>query len=246
MVSIKNANLSKDHGIDPTVAYIDIRAGGKNYEEYYKRIRQSGVKFIRSKISQIREDKETKNLKVLIDEDITYGMGRLSELTFDMVVISTAMAPSIGQDKLVERLNITSGPNGFLDEYHSRLNPVDTRIPGISLAGASQAPKSIAETIMQAKGTSSSMGKLINVGKYSIELIRALHDVDSCCKCQNCLKVCPFHAISINKEGNIEVDEILCTGCGLCVSVCPNEAITVRYYRDEQFNQQIDAFLDNL
>jgi len=244
MISIKNAKLVKSYypDMEVAIAYIDIRASGKMYEEYYQKVRESGVRFIRSKVSQIREDKESKSLKVIL-EDTLNPNAPVDEYTFDMVVLSSAMEPSKTFSELNKELNLSTSPSGFLKEFHPRLNTVDSDVPGIVLAGASHGPKAISETIMQAKGAASSLGKLINVGEYQIKLIRAINDSEKCSECELCVGLCPYGAITHEAEG-IVPDEILCRGCGICASVCPNEAMTIRYYREEQLEKQIDAFLE--
>jgi len=246
MVSIKNAKLVKGHdpSMEVVVAYIDIRAAGKGYEEYYAQARKDGVKFIRSKVGRVREDPKTKQLRVVL-EDTLSPEKTIKEYAFDMIVLSAAMMPSRTFDKLNRVLNLSKHPSGFLKEFHQRLNTVDTDVPGIALAGACHGPKAISESIMQAKGAASSIGKLLTNGEYRINLIRAIPDPDKCARCGMCAEACPYHAITIDWERGALVDDILCRGCGLCASVCPSSAISVRYYRDNQYEDLIDAILDD-
>lgn len=246
MVSIKNAKLVKSHypDVDVTIAYIDIRAAGKGYEEYYADTRRAGVKFMRSKVGRIREDPKTKQLKVVL-EDTLSPENTIREYTFDLVILSAAMMPSKSFDKLNKVLNLSKHPSGFLKEYHQRLNTVDTDVPGIVLSGACHGPKAISESIMQAKGAASSVGKLLANGEYRIKLVRAIPDEEKCAICGMCATACPFGAIVIDPNHGAQVDDILCRGCGLCASVCPSEAITIRYYRGNQYNEQIDGILED-
>jgi heterodisulfide reductase subunit A len=246
MVSIKNSKLVKSHYPDMKVdvAYIDIRAAGKGYEEYYTESRKSGVNYIHSKVGRVREDHKTKKLKVVL-EDSMAPENTIREYQYDLIVLSAAMMPSRSFDRLNKVLNLSKHPSGFLKEFHQRLNTVDTDVPGISLAGASHGPKAISESIMQAKGAASSIGKLLTLGEYRMILIRAIADEEKCARCGMCADACPFHAIEIDPEHGAQVDDILCRGCGLCASVCPSEAITVRYYRSEQYNEQIDGILED-
>ena len=116
-------------------------------------------------------------------------------------------------------------------------------MPGIALAGACHGPKDISETIMQAKGASSSICKLLSSGEYRINLIRAISDENKCTRCGMCADVCPYQAITIDPAKGSIVDNILSRGCGLCASVCPTESITIRYYRGEQYSDLIDGIL---
>ncbi|MHA1744457.1 MAG: 4Fe-4S binding protein [Promethearchaeota archaeon] len=247
MISIKNSQLIKSHNpdIDVTVAYIDIRAAGKGYEEYYTASRRAGVKYIRSKVGRIREDTKTKSLKIVLEDTLSPDK-TIKEYTFDLVVLATSMMPSRTFGKLNKVLNLSKHPSGFIKEFHQRLNTVDTDIPGISLSGACHGPKAISESIMQAKGAASSIEKLLANGEYRISLIRAIPNPDTCARCGMCRDVCPYEAIQITQEQGAIVDDILCRGCGLCAAVCPSESITIRYYREAQFQQQIDAMLEEI
>lgn len=246
MVSIKNAKLVKSH--DPemkvVISYIDIRASGKGYEEYYLEARKSGVEFIRTKVVSIEEIPETKSLKVILEDSLD-PENTLKEWEFDMVVLSTSMIPSMSFGKLNSILGMQLSPDGFLKEFHARLNTVDTPIPGIMLAGASHGPKSISESIMQAKGAASSAGKLLKIGEYRMKLIRAIVNPETCARCGMCASACPFNAIEVNPNHAAKVDDILCRGCGLCAAICPSAAVTIRYYRDTQYSDQIDGILED-
>lgn len=245
MISIKNTKLIKQHypDTDISVAYIDIRAAGKDYEEYFTASRKEGIRYIRTNVSKIHEDPETKNLKVILQN--TLSNTGLKEYEYDMVVLSCAMVPAIGVEKLGRILKLESSQDGFFKEFHSRLNPIDTKIPGIVLAGVAQGPKSIAESITQGRAAASSLARLMGKDKYRILLIRATVDQEKCAKCGLCELNCPYNAINVTTEG-AEVNEILCRGCGACLANCPSEAITLRYYREPQYEKQIDAILEEI
>lgn len=213
MVSIKNAKLVKTHdpSIEVVVSYIDIRAAGKGYEEYYTQSRRDGVKYIRSKVGRVREDSKTGNLKVVLEDTLSPDK-TIKEHEFDLIVLSAAMMPSKTFDKLNKALNLSKHPSGFLKEFHQRLNTVDSDVPGIALSGACHGPKAISETIMQAKGAASSIGKLLSNGEYRISLIRAVPDETKCARCGMCAEACPYNAIRITQEEGAIVDEILCRG----------------------------------
>lgn len=246
MVSIKNAKLAKSHNpeMDVVISYIDIRAAGKGYEEYYLEARKARVDFIRTKVVSIEEDPQTKKLIVIMEDSLDPN-NIIKKFKFDMVVLSTSMVPSKSFTSLNKLLKLQLSSNGFLKEFHQRLNTVDTDIPGIVLAGACHGPKDISETIMQAKGAASSICKLLSNKEYRIDLIRAISDENKCARCGMCAEACPYQAIRIDSAQGAIVDNILCRGCGLCASVCLNEAMTVRYYRGEQYKVLIDGILAN-
>jgi len=244
MISIKNSKLIKQHypDTDITIAYIDIRAAGKFYEEYFAETRRYGVHFVKSAISNIREDPKTKNLKVIMGDMLSNRM-QMKEYEFDMVILSAAMKPANGIDKLNAVLRLETTPDGFFKEYHARLNTVDTNVMGISLAGASHGPKSIAETIMQAKGAASSASLLMTAKSYVMVMNKAVVDEERCSQCGLCVNNCPYSAITLNDKNIATVDEIKCRGCGICAMTCPSSAITVRNSRNTQFNAVIDNIM---
>ncbi len=243
MISIKNSKLIKQHYPDTeiSVAYMDIRAAGKDYEEYYTASRKEGIKYIRTNVSKIDEDPETHNLRIILQN--TLGSGGLKVEEFDLVVLSAALVPPKGIENLQKMLKLETSRDGFFKEFHSRLNPIDTKIPGIVLAGVAQGPKSIAEAIAQGRAAASSLARLMIKGKYEIKLIRATVDKEKCSTCGLCELNCPYNAITTETEG-AEVNEILCRGCGACLAECPSEAISLRYYREPQYEKQIDAILE--
>jgi len=246
MIAIKNTKLIKQHYPDTEidVAYMDIRAAGKDYEEYFTASRKEGIRYIRTNISKVKEDSLTGNIKVIMQNTLRESLG-LKELEYDLVVLSASMMPAQGIGKIEKMLKLETSQDGFFKEFHSRLNPIDTKIPGIALAGVAQGPKSIAESIAHGRAAASSLARLMSKDKYRILLIRAIVDKEKCAKCGLCELNCPYGAITINDDG-AEVNEILCRGCGSCLANCPSEAITLRYYREPQYEKQIDAILEEI
>src|SRR5271157_1081951 len=244
MISVKNSKLIKQH--DPetnvAVAYIDMRCGGKMYDEYYTAARELGVMFLKGKVADVKENPKNGNAIVYIEDVLS---NELIKQEFELVVLSASMEAPHDIAELNNVLRMERGPDGFFKEYHARLNPVDSKVPGIVLAGVSQGPKSIAETIMQAKGAASSASIIMQRGEYTIDLIRAVVDQDRCSVCGLCQEACPYEAISMSPTGAV-VDEIRCRGCGTCASVCPATVITLRYYRDTQYQAVIDSLLEGL
>ena len=246
MISIKNTKLIKQHypDSDITVAYMDMRASGKDYEEYFTASRKEGIKYIRTNVSTIEENPNTHDLKVVIHNTLRDSL-KPQEMEFDLIVLSAAMVPSRGVENLGKLLKLETSQDGFFKEYHSRLNPIDTKIPGIVLAGVAQGPKSISESIAQGRAAASSLARLMSKDKYRILLIRATVEKERCAECGLCELNCPYNAITV-KEGGAVVNEILCRGCGTCLANCPSEAITLRYYREPQYEKQIDAILEEI
>jgi heterodisulfide reductase subunit A len=241
-LSVKNSKLIKSEYPDAeiVVAYIDMRCAGKMYEEYYRRARNAGIVFVKGLVGKIEEDPETKNIRVQIEP---VGSETIIEQEFDLVILSSASLPSEGTNEIARVMNIEKTPDGFLKEAHPRLDPINTKVPGVLIAGSCQGQKSIDLTVSQAKGAASTASIPMRHEEYIIELIRAEPIDERCAKCYKCIQACPYGAISINEKGLIEVDLISCRGCGICEAQCPSKAIELKHYKDEQFNAYLDELL---
>jgi len=241
-LSLKNSKLIKSEYPDSEIVctYIDMRCAGKDYEEYYRRSRDAGIIFLKGLVGKIEEDPLTKNLIVQFEP---VGTDTVVTMEVHMVVTSPASLPSKGTEEIAKVLNMEKSPDGFLKEFHARLDPISTKVPGIYICGSAQGQKEIDKTVSQAKGAASSAGIPMGRKKYTMELIRATPSDERCAKCYKCIEACPFSAISVNENGNLVVDLILCRGCGTCESVCPSKAIELTYFRDDQYMAILDELL---
>jgi heterodisulfide reductase subunit A len=241
-LSLKNSKLIKSEYPDSqiVVCYIDMRCAGKDYEEYYRRSRDAGIIFVKGLVGNIEENPLTKNLIVQFE---AVGTDSVVTMEFEMVVLSPASLPSKGTEEIARVINMEKSPDGFLKEYHARLDPISTKVPGIYICGSAQGQKEIDKAVSQAKGAASSAAIPMGKGEYTMELIRATPSDERCAKCYKCIDACPYSAISVNEKGNIVVDLIKCRGCGTCASLCPSKAIELTYFRDDQYMALIDELL---
>ncbi len=240
MVAMKNAQLIHQEypDADITIYYIDIRTPDKACEEYYARVRDAGIKFVRGKIAEVRENKETKNLKIRVENTLTRELIR-DEV--DMLVLSAGIVPGEGTLKIADVLRLDRGPSGFLKPIHECLNPQDTKTPGIYIAGGAHGPKNIPYSVAGANGVAALAAAFVQ-GKMMLELMVPVVNKSLCIACGTCERVCPFYAVKV-EDAVAQVSEIACKGCGLCVSVCPTKALSVRYHRDEQLLREISGTL---
>lgn len=159
MYAIKEAVIAKEHlpEIEPTIFFMDIRAYGKDFENYYERAkREYGVRFIRSMVSRIAEKPKTKNLLIsYIDSE-----GKLKDEEFDLVVLSVGLNPPKGAKELATKLGLKLNSYGFCDT--EEFSPIETNKPGIYVCGAFQGPKDIPETVSQASGAVAAASVLLS------------------------------------------------------------------------------------
>ncbi len=147
MYAIKNAMLIKEKNPDTDIVmlYMDIRAYGKGYEEYYERAKNLGIRFIRGRPGEILETSE-KGLEIPVEDTETGDFLRLEP---DLVILSVGMQPSKGADRIAEIFGIKEEESGFFSSPEMKLNPVGTIRPGIYVAGAASAPKDIPDSVTQ-------------------------------------------------------------------------------------------------
>ncbi|MFN2202907.1 MAG: 4Fe-4S binding protein, partial [Caldilineaceae bacterium] len=148
MVSAKQAILYKHkvpHG-QAYVFYIDVRAGGKGYEEFLNRAQEEdGIVYLRGKVSKLFPQ----NGKVLVKGVDTLS-GRTIEIAADMVILAMAIVPRIENRQVAEMLGLATDASGFFNAGNQELSPVESNVPRVFLAGAALGPQDIPETVAQA------------------------------------------------------------------------------------------------
>ena len=237
MYSLKHAQQIKEKNPNAEIyiLYMDLRAVGKGYEEFYLRAKNLGINFIRGRPSKIIEDEKTKNLKISVENTL---LGENLEIEAELVVLAPSIIPK-NIDKIKKMLNLATSSDGFLMEAHAKLRPVDTLTSGVFLAGCAQAPKDIPSSVAQGSAAASRASTLMAKGEVEIEPITAYVIPELCFGCELCKEVCDFNAIDI-KWGKAYIKEPLCTGCGACSASCPAKAIQIRNFTDAQIYAQIE------
>ena len=248
MYSLKFAHLIKEKTeADIYDFYIDMRCFGKGYEEFYHRLLHEGTKFIRGRVTEITDipltEEEDGKLIIRVEDTL---IGTVRRIPVDMVILATGLEPGLSHSELAHTFNISCSQDTFFLERHPKLAPVSTFSDGIFLAGTCQAPKDIPDTVAQAGAAASEALALADKGSFELEPITAEIDEKLCAGCQICVSLCPFSAITYNKEKHIsEVNEALCKGCGTCVAACPSGAAQQKHFRDIQIMAEIEGiFID--
>ena len=244
MYSLKFAHLFKEKtSADVYQFYIDMRAAGKGYEEFYNRIIEEDVKFIRGKGARVAASiDEPGRLVVEAEDTIT---GKFIKLPVDMVVLSPAMIPRSDARDIARLFNLSTDKQGFFMERHPKLAPLSTMSEGIFIAGVCQSPKDIPDTVAQANGAAAEALTIVVKDKMELEATTAMVNPASCCACQNCVRVCPYGAPFFNEQKGVsEINEALCKGCGLCASVCPTGAIIARHFTNDQVLAEMEGLME--
>ena len=248
MYTAKHSMLYKHkvHDGQAHVFYMDIRSGGKGYDEFVRRaIEQDGARYYRGRVSKITE--ENGKLRVR-GADTLAGLPVTIEA--DMVVLAAAMRPADGVEQLAQKLNIGYDEFGFLLESHPKLRPVETNTAGIFIAGACQAPKDIPESVAQASAAASKVQILLAAHELTREPEIAAINEQTCAACFACAQACPYHAIERTELRNgkgvfikrtARVNPGLCMGCGTCVAVCPSKSADLQNFTDQQVYAMIES-----
>ena len=201
MYTAKHAMLYKHkvHHGKAYVFYMDIRAAGKDYDEFVRRaIEEDDVKYIRGRVSKIYEE----DGKLIVKGADTLMGGEPVEIKADMVVLATAVQPNDRSEELAQTLHVSYDTYGFFAEAHPKLRPVETNTAGIFLAGACQAPRDIPETVAQASGAAAKVVGLFSKDELTREPIVAVVNrqsaagpISTCVGCFLCQTACPYQAI---------------------------------------------------
>jgi len=173
MYGLKHAHLIKEKtGADVYQMYIDMRCFGKGYEEFYRRISDEGVNFIRGKVAQVTDialtDEEKDKLVVVCEDTL---LGSLIRVPVDMVVLSVAIEPRADAAEVAKLFWLNQDSDGFFDEKHYKLDPMGTLTDGVFLAGCCQAPKDIPDTVAQAIGAAAKALALVSRGEIGAEAV---------------------------------------------------------------------------
>jgi heterodisulfide reductase subunit A len=241
MYSLKQAHQIKDKtGAEVTSIYMDMRTFGKDYEEFYRRLRGEGIQFLQGRPSQVTVDQSTGKIYVDV-EDIL--LGQVVELELDMLVLATAVEPPEDADKIASTFGLGRTPDGWFAEAHPKLRPVETATAGVFLAGCAQGPRDVPDTVAHAGAAAFEAVRLFNQGEVTISPTVAEVDVVRCVGCGECIITCPYTAISRNEDEKAVVNPALCHGCGTCAATCPSGAITALHFTDEEIVAQIEGLL---
>lgn len=227
----------------------DIRAYGRGHEEYYERANKAGAVFLRWDGAQPPKVAKTKGDDFPVTVSCIDGLtwGDEVEMGVDMVVLAVGMTPAdIGG--LGSSLKIPTGADGFLQEVHPKLRPVELSVTGVLVAGACQAPKDVTESCASASAAAVKALGLLATGHVQLAPFVAHVEAEECLGHGHCVAECPYPgAIAMQDypdgQQRAVVNPALCSGCGACVAVCPTKAIDLNGWSLEAYESMVDALL---
>ena len=230
------------------VLYRDIRTYGSR-EDLYREAREKGVFFIKYDLDH--KPKVTKDGNDLLVTVKDHVLQRDLEIRPGYLVLASAILPPESKD-LVELYKCGLNSDGFLQEAHAKLRPVDLSVDGMFLAGLCHYPKPVDEAIAQAQAAVSRATTILSKAVMPLDSIKS-YVTESCDGCAICVDTCPYGAISLTEyedEGvthkKIDTNNALCKGCGICEATCPKQGVYVHGFTNEQLKAQINAALENV
>ena len=240
MYSLKQAHQVREKtGADVYDFYMDMRAFGKAYEEFYQRVQEEGITFIRGRGAEVEVLPDGKLRVKGEDADL----GRLVAADVDLVILASAIEPIHDADRVASLFGLGRTADGWFAEAHPKLRPVETSTAGVFLAGCAQGPRDVPDTVAHAGAAALEAVGLFNRGEVTISPTVAVVDSVLCVGCGDCIPACPYSAISRDGDGKAEINAALCQGCGTCAATCPAGAITALHFTNQEIVAQIEGLL---
>jgi len=265
MYTAKQAHLLKEQIPDAnvTIFYMDVRAFGKGFEEFYDQVRMEGIRYRRGNASEIyrkghvlspskgdpstlrqaQDGASSRQGRLIVRAEDTL-LSQTLEVEADLVVLAVGMVPRRDVQDVASLLKLSRSPDGFFLEAHPKLRPIDTTTDGVFLAGTCQGPKDITDTVAQAKAAASSALIPLSRGRVKVESIVSVVNQEICSGCGICEGLCAYGALSLHPwKGVMTVNEVLCKGCGACAAACPSGAITLSHFTHDQILAQLETLI---
>jgi heterodisulfide reductase subunit A len=246
--AVKNALRLKEINpeTDIYVLYRDMRTYGYK-EDYYRAASEANVKFIRyepddkPQVEAGESEDGRPVLKVTVTDPV---LGKKLSLDADMLALAAAVVPASSNSEIAKFFKVSLNPDGFFQEAHVKLRPVDFAADGVFLCGTAHYPKHLSETISQAYGAA---GRAVTIlSRDTVTASGAVCEVNEndCVSCGACISVCKYGAIEFvdTPQGKkARVNAVLCKGDGLCNAKCPTGAASLKHFTDQEIGRQIDA-----
>ncbi|MBM4321904.1 MAG: CoB--CoM heterodisulfide reductase iron-sulfur subunit A family protein [Deltaproteobacteria bacterium] len=248
--AIKNALALKKRSpeIEITILFRDMRTYGFA-EEAYRAAADLGVRFVRwepdgkPEVEAAADGEGVPVLRVTVPDPI---LGQRLAFDADFVVLSAAVVPAAGSAEIARLFKVAQNPDGFFQEAHVKLRPVDFAVDGVFCCGTNHYPKHLAEAVAQAHGAAGRAAGLL--GRDTVTASGAVSEVheQDCVACGACITACSYGAIGWRETAagrKAVVNPVLCKGDGLCCAKCPTDAIVLLHFTNEEVFNQIDAAL---
>jgi heterodisulfide reductase subunit A len=246
MAALKFGHLVMEKtGAEVYSFYIDMRTNQKMYEEFYGRLLEEGMHFVRGKVAEITDAARTpgEEGKAIVQVEDTL-MGKQRRIPVDMVILMGALEPQADAKELGLRCGISCSMAGWYTERHPKLDPVATMTDGVFVAGACQGAKDIPASVAQGAAAAARVMGMITKGQVDIEPVVATINEEGCSGCRICNSMCPYNAIDYIEDKQVSrINTAMCKGCGTCVAACPAGVISGSHFTNKQIEAEIEGIL---
>ncbi|MGB9846958.1 MAG: CoB--CoM heterodisulfide reductase iron-sulfur subunit A family protein, partial [Desulfotomaculales bacterium] len=251
--AVKNALKLKElnPAMDVYILFRDMRTYGFK-EDSYRLAADKEVRFIRYEpddppLLEPAQDEEGRPvLRVTVTDPV---LGKKLEIDAGLVSLAAAVVPGADAKEIAGLFKLSLSPDGFFQEAHVKLRPVDFTAEGVYLCGAAHYPKHLPEAVSQACGAAGRVLTLLS--RDTITASGSVCEVSErkCIGCGACISACKYGAIEFRETRRGKkavVNPVLCKGDGLCNAKCPTGAISLKHYTNEQIFRQIDAAVPDI
>jgi heterodisulfide reductase subunit A len=230
------------------ILYRDMRTYGQR-ESLYKEARKLGVIFINYELhGKPTVTARGAEIEVEVWDHILH---QPLLIVADMVILAVAIRPREDAAELGALYQIPVDDQGFFQEIHTKMRPVDFATEGMFVAGLAHYPKPVEESIAQALAAAARAATLLSRNEVRMDTVKAIVDDTLCDGCALCIEVCPYRAITLcdweDGEGVLQktviVNAAQCKGCGICQGTCPKDGISVSGFTMKQISAQLQAAL---
>jgi len=246
--ALNNALMIKERYPNVRVFYLyrDIRTFGRGQEDYYRKASESQVLFMNYRPEEPPSVSSSQDGLIVTVRDVLTE-NEMLDIPADLVVLNVGMVPRADASDVQTKLKIARSVDGFFQEAHAKLRPLDTPLDGIYLAGTAQGPKDITDSSAMGSAAAAKAAIPLARGKVEVEPIVAVVDEELCKGCARCEEVCEYDAIKVEEVQPFvkvpmlvaRVTEAQCKGCGSCVVACPTEAIIMKHFTSKQIDAMI-------
>jgi heterodisulfide reductase subunit A len=248
--AVKNALTltSKNPDLDIFILYRDMRTYGFA-EDAYREAADRGVRFVRwepegkPEVEAVTNEEGREVLRVTVPDAV---LGQKLALDADLVALSAAVVPAAGSSEVAKFFKVPVNPDGFFQEAHVKLRPVDFAADGVFMCGANHYPKHLSEAVNQAYGAAGRAVTLLSHDTVTASGAVCEVEENDCVSCGACITACTYDAIHWRETPagkKAEVNPVLCKGDGLCCAKCPTDAIVLKHFTNDEIFNQIDAAL---
>ncbi|MHC4812406.1 MAG: hydrogenase iron-sulfur subunit, partial [Planctomycetota bacterium] len=228
-------------------------------QQFVEAAKAAGVQFLRFKDECYPVlDRGDERLRIEVEDLL---LGESLELGADHVVLTLGLCGDDSVDQVKGLLKVSANPEGFFQEAHIKLGPLDFPSDGISLCGCAKNPKRLKESCEEGIGAAMRVSIPMHRGYIEADGVVAEIDTSECLYCGLCAKQCPYGAIRVEDlpaDWEVPADrklpknpklpsliKALCKGCGLCAADCPSDSIQIVHYSDAQLRAQVEVALAN-